>query len=83
MIENSRIEFKSVLNNKLEKEVVGFLNNQEGGVIYIGVNDRGEALHIEDIDKIQLQIIDRIKDGIEPSTLGLFDVRIDELQDKK
>ena len=29
--ENSRTEFKSELNDKLEKEVVAFLNNKEGG----------------------------------------------------
>ncbi len=33
--ENSRTEFKSELNDKLEKEVVAFLNNKEGGILYI------------------------------------------------
>ncbi|HHT97208.1 MAG TPA: HTH domain-containing protein [Clostridiales bacterium] len=78
MIESNRLEFKSELNSKLEKEVVGFLNSQEGGAIYIGVDDNGVPIGIEDIDKTQLKTIDRIKDGILPSTLGLFDVRIKE-----
>ena len=29
--ESNRVEFKSVLNDKLEKEIVAFLNNHEGG----------------------------------------------------
>lgn len=32
--ESNRIEFKVELNNKLEKEVVAFLNNKEGKCRY-------------------------------------------------
>lgn len=83
MIENSRVEFKKELNEKLEKEFVGFLNSHEGGIIYIGIDDSGKPTDIKDIDKIQVQIADRFKDGILPSTLGLFDIRIEEVQDKQ
>lgn len=34
--ETNRIELKRELNDKMEKEVVGFLNYHEGGTIYIG-----------------------------------------------
>lgn len=83
MIETNRVEFKSELNSKLEKEVVGFLNNPEGGTIYIGVDNNGDPVKIDDLDNTQLKIIDRIKDGILPSTLGLFDVRIEEIKEEK
>lgn len=83
MIETNRIEFKRELNSKLEKEVVGFLNNPEGGTIYIGIDDGGEFVNIKDLDNTQLNIIDRIKDGILPSTLGLFDVRVEEINNEK
>ena len=33
--ESSRVELKQVLNDKLEKEIVAFLNNREGGVLYM------------------------------------------------
>ena len=42
--ENSRTEFKSELNDKLEKEVVAFLNNKEGGILYIGLDDIGSPI---------------------------------------
>ena len=42
--ESNRIEFKAELNDKLEKEIVAFLNNQEGGTLYIGVDDEGRPL---------------------------------------
>lgn len=38
LIEDERTEFKALLNDKLEKEVVSFLNT-DGGDIYIGVKD--------------------------------------------
>ena len=41
--ESNRIEFKAELNDKLEKEIRAFLNNKEGGVLYIGV-DEGRKL---------------------------------------
>ncbi len=74
MQENNRTEFKSQLNDKLEREVVAFLNYREGGDIYIGVNDDGEAIGVDNSDEMQLMIADRIKDNILPATLGLFDI---------
>lgn len=55
-IESNRIEFKREFNDKLEKEVVGFLNYNEGGITYIGVDDNGIPIGLEDIDSIQLRI---------------------------
>ncbi|MDE5894156.1 MAG: ATP-binding protein, partial [Acetatifactor sp.] len=72
--ESNRIELKSKLNEKMEKEIVAFLNNHEGGVLYIGIDDGGQPVESPDIDALQLKIADRIKNNILPSTLGLFDI---------
>ena len=74
MIETERIELKKILNDKLEKEVVGFLNTRHGGMIYIGVDDDGKVIGVNDIDKVELEIKDRIKQNISPSTIGLFEI---------
>jgi predicted HTH transcriptional regulator len=74
LIESNRVEFKRELNDSLEKEVVGFLNYSEGGEIYIGIADDGTVTGIENSDDTQKRIIDRIKNNIFPSTMGLFDV---------
>lgn len=71
---NNRTEFKSELNDKLEKEIVAFLNNKEGGILYIGLDDNGKPVGLSELDSIQLKIADRIKNNILPSTLGLFDI---------
>lgn len=72
--ESNRIEFKSILNDKMEKEIVAFLNNQEGGILYIGLDDEGHPTETTELDSTQLKIADRIKNNILPSTLGLFDI---------
>jgi ATP-dependent DNA helicase RecG len=74
VIESNRAEFQKELNDNLEKEVVGFLNYSEGGEIYIGIADDGVVSGIEDSDDIQKKIVDRVKNNIYPSTMGLFDV---------
>ena len=72
--ESNITELKASLNDKLEREVVAFLNYREGGDIYIGVNDDGTPAELDDIDGIMLQIGDRIRNNIQPSALGLYDV---------
>ena len=72
--ESNRIELKSILNDKMEKEIVAFLNNQEGGILYIGLDDDGHPTGCLDLDSTQLKVADRIKNNILPATLGLFDI---------
>lgn len=81
--ESNRIELKRELTDTLEKEVIAFLNYRDGGVIYIGVDDKTQAtIGVSDADALQLKIKDRIKNNISPSTMGLFDV-IAETRDEK
>lgn len=81
-IETNRIENKEQLNDDFEQEVIAFLNYREGGNIYIGINKDGKITGIDNIDQAQLQIKDRIKNNIQPSTLGLFDVIVEKIEDK-
>ena len=80
--ETNRIENKEQLNEEFEQEVIAFLNYKEGGIIYIGINKNGQAVGIKDVDLTQLQIKDRIKNNIQPSTLGLFDVTVETIDNK-
>lgn len=82
MTETNRIEFKRELTKELdiEKEVVAFLNYREGGIIYIGIDDNGKPVGVKDIDDVMLRIKDRIRTGISPSPMGLFDVTIEYVE---
>ena len=72
--ESNITELKASLNEKLEREVVAFLNYREGGDIYIGVNDDGSPADLADVDGTMLAIGDRIRNNVQPSALGLYDV---------
>lgn len=81
-IETNRIENKEQINEDFEQEVIAFLNYKEGGIIYVGVRKDAQVIGVEDMDLTQLQIKDRIKNNIQPSTLGLFDVIVETIDDK-
>lgn len=81
--ETNRIENKEQLNEDFEQEVIAFLNYKEGGIIYVGVRKDGQVVGLKDVDLTQLQIKDRIKNNIQPSTLGLFDVIVETIEDKE
>lgn len=64
IIEDIRNEFKVKIADKLESEVISFLNTN-GGNIYIGVNNKGEIVGIkENIDFLKRMIKDRLNDNI-------------------
>ncbi|RBQ26596.1 RNA-binding domain-containing protein [Arcobacter sp. CECT 9188] len=81
--ESNRIELKEKLTDNLEKEVVAFLNHKDGGVIYICINSKKEIVELENIDDIQLKIKDRLKHNILPSCMGLFEVVLETIFNKK
>ena len=81
--ETNRIENKEQLNEDFEQEVIAFLNYKEGGIIYVGIDKNGQVVGVENNDLTQLQIKDRIKNNIQPSTLGLFDVTVETIENKE
>ena len=78
MTESKNLEYKLVLNERFERSAVAFLNSRTGGAIYIGVDDDGKIVGVNDPDKIQLQIADRLKNNICPSVLGLYDIILEQ-----
>lgn len=82
MTESRRIENKRELTDNLEKEVVGFLNSQDGGEIHIGVDNSGKIIGLDNTDAIQLKVKDRLKNNIQPSIMGLFDIFLERIEEK-
>lgn len=80
LLESHRIELKSSLTDELEKEVIAFLNSNEGGEIYIGINDKGRVLGINNPDELMLNINNRLKSRISPSVLGLYDIQLKQVE---
>ena len=75
MVERETGAFKRVVTDDVEKEVVAFLNTF-GGVLYIGLDDEGTVIGLDEAKEQSLAVIDRIKTTILPSSLGLFNVEV-------
>ena len=83
MTENHLVEYKSQLTEKIERSIIGFLNTNTGGHLYIGVNDDGSVCGVENADLVQRQIADRILNNIRPATIGLFEILTEKKDDKE
>lgn len=80
-MENVSVEYKRELTDSLEKEVVAFLNTV-GGEIFIGLNDNGQIVGVDNADKASLAIIDKIENNIVPSAMGIFNVDVKQSDNK-
>ena len=63
--ENEHEEYKLRATDELYKEIVAFANT-DGGVIYVGIDDEGEAIGLEKPDEEFTRITNGIRDAILP-----------------
>ena len=63
--ESERTEYKSQFVDDIYKEVIAFANT-DGGVLYIGIDDQGNAVGIENMDKTYTRLTNGIRDAIAP-----------------
>lgn len=63
--ESERIEYKQEFVDDIYKQVIAFANTQ-GGLIYIGVDDEGNIVGIDDVDESYNRLTNGIRDAIHP-----------------
>lgn len=63
--ESERIEYKSQMIDDVYKEVIAFANT-DGGVIYIGIDDKGNLNGIDNVDETYTRLTNGIRDAIAP-----------------
>lgn len=63
--ETEKIEFKSGFTEEIYKEVIAFANT-DGGVLYIGIDDSGNAVGLENVDDEYTRITNGIRDAVLP-----------------
>lgn len=68
-IESETVELKAKYTDSFVRELVSFLN-AEGGIIYIGIQNDGTVIGVENIDSVLKNISDCITDQVEPSPRG-------------
>ncbi|QSX05597.1 putative DNA binding domain-containing protein [Sedimentibacter sp. zth1] len=80
LYESETVELKEIYTFDLKKEIVAFANTN-GGTIYIGVQDSGEIIGVNDADLVMQQISNSLRDSIRPD-VSMF-TNIELLQEKK
>lgn len=65
IFESESVELKEILKEDINKEIVAFANT-EGGTIYIGIDDKGHEIGIQDLDETYTQLTNIIRDSIVP-----------------
>lgn len=63
--ESETVELKSIVVDDIKKEIIAFANC-EGGKLYIGVQDDGTVVGLDNPDEAALQISNMVRDAIKP-----------------
>ena len=63
--ETETVELKSIVMDDIKKEIIAFANC-EGGTVYLGVEDDGTVLGVENADDCALQVSNMVRDAIKP-----------------
>ncbi|MDD4296264.1 MAG: putative DNA binding domain-containing protein [Ruminiclostridium sp.] len=80
--ENHVIELKREFVPDIKKEVVAFANT-EGGTIYVGIDDNGEIVGVENSGKVLMQIMNMLRDSIKPDITMFTTCKIVKDQNKE
>lgn len=75
--ETENIEFKLQFTEEIYKEVIAFANT-DGGVIYIGIDNNGNAVGIDNVDENYTRITNGIRDAIMPDVTMFVKYTIQE-----
>ena len=63
--ESETVELKEAVTDEIKKEIIAFANC-DGGRLYIGVQDDGTVVGLDDPDHVSLQISNMVRDSIKP-----------------
>ena len=69
--ESETVELKSIVVDDIKKEIIAFANC-EGGKLYIGVQDDGTVIGVDDPDGAALQVSNMVRDAIKPDCIPFF-----------
>ncbi len=82
MLEDKNTEFKREYVEDIKKTLVAFANT-DGGNLYIGIDDDVNAVEVNNIDGVMLQVSNVNRDAIKPDLAMFCDITVETVQDKK
>lgn len=80
-LESLHVELKEILTSELKKEVVAFANTCDG-TIYIGINDRGEIVGVENSDDVMERAGASIRNSIKPDISMYVTLNLKKIENK-
>lgn len=80
-LESMNVELKKILTSELKKEVVAFANTCDG-IIYIGVNDKGEVIGVENSDDVIERAGASIRNAIKPDVSMYVTLNVEQVENK-
>ena len=63
--ETENMEFKSQFTEEIYKEVIAFANT-DGGLVYVGIDNEGNAIGLSNVDDEYIRITNGIRDAVMP-----------------
>lgn len=81
LIENVNTEFKRIYVDDIKKTVIAFANTN-GGKIYIGIEDDGTVVGVEDIDETMLKCTNTLRDSIKPDVTLFSTCSVEDIDGK-
>ncbi|SPT70410.1 RNA-binding domain-containing protein [Anaerobiospirillum thomasii] len=78
---NFNVELKEQLTSDLKKEVVAFANTCDG-IIYIGINNQGEVVGLQDCDDVIERASASIRDAIKPDLSMHVSLKVTKVENK-
>lgn len=80
--ESELVELKSEVVSDICKEVIAFANTK-GGTMYVGVQDDGHVLGVENADRVTLQMNNMVRDSIKPDVTMFVRYETQEIDGKQ
>lgn len=80
-LESFNVELKEILTSELKKEVVAFANTCDG-TIYIGINDNGEIIGVENSDDVMERAGASIRNSIKPDLSMYIMLNVEQIENK-
>lgn len=74
-VESEKIELKRKYTDTICKEIESFLNT-DGGIVFIGIDDNGQIIGVDNVDETIKKISEIITSQIEPSPIELVKTEI-------
>ncbi|HRF69990.1 MAG TPA: putative DNA binding domain-containing protein [Candidatus Pelethenecus sp.] len=81
MQENQEVELKREYTDEIKKSVIAFLNTNDG-IIYVGINNDGEVVGVDDTDDTMKKLSSSLKNSIRPDCTQFFNIKTVQMQGK-